>query len=110
MDLDQYVRFAAALLFVVALIVAVAWMMRRIGLGGATTAAARHRRLGVVEILPLDAKRRLVLVRRDNREHLILLSAAGDMLVESGVQEEFLHALAEAAPHGRPHGGEDGAP
>jgi flagellar protein FliO/FliZ len=33
----------------------------------------------------VDAKRRLVLVRRDDREHLLLLGATQDVVVESGI-------------------------
>ncbi len=97
MDLDQYIKFVLALLFVVGLIVAVAWLMRRIGLGGVATGTMRHRRLGMVEVMPLDAKRRLVLVRQDDREHLILLSAAGDLLVASNPAEGFHAAMAATA-------------
>lgn len=101
MDLDQYIRFVMALLFVIALIVAVAWLMRRIGLGGVATGAVRHRRLSVVEVMALDAKRRLVLVRKDDREHLILLSNAGDQVVESTPAQDFHAAL--HAHHGADH-------
>ncbi len=109
MDLDQYIRFVVALLFVIALIVAVAWLMRRIGLGGVATGAVRHRRLSVVEVMALDAKRRLVLVRKDDREHLILLSNAGDQVVESTPAQDFHAAL--HAHHAADHhpAGEHGA-
>lgn len=105
MDLDQYIKFVMALLFVVVLIVAVAWLMRRIGLGGVSTGAIRHRRLSMVEVMAVDAKRRLVLVRHDDREHLILLSATGDLLVESAPAGDFRSALAHGAhaPHTPPH-------
>lgn len=109
MDLDQYIRFSIALLFVIALIVAVAWLMRRMGLGGVTTGIARHRRLNVVEVLPLDAKRRLLLVRCDDREHLVLLGSTGDLLMDSMRAEEFRSALAQAGhnPAGPDHNGGD---
>ncbi|CAO3406876.1 FliO/MopB family protein [Azospirillum largimobile] len=95
MDLDQYIRFLMALFFVVALIMVVAWVMRRVGMAGGTVRGrARQRRLSVVEALPIDAKRRLILVRRDDREHLILLSANGDLLVDSGTAGGFDSALA----------------
>ena len=99
MDLDQYIKFIMALLFVVALIVAVAWLMRRIGLGGVATGAIRHRRLSVVEVMAIDAKRRLVLVRSDQREHLILLSATGDLVVESTTAADFHATMATTAHH-----------
>ncbi len=97
MDLDQYIRFLMALFFVVALIMVVAWVMRRVGMAGGTMRGrARQRRLSVVEALPIDAKRRLILVRRDDREHLILLSANGDLLVDSAPAGGFDSALAKS--------------
>jgi flagellar protein FliO/FliZ len=39
----------------------------------------------VLETLPLDALRKLVLIRRDASEHLLLLSPNGDRLVEGGI-------------------------
>ncbi|MFD1627535.1 FliO/MopB family protein [Azospirillum griseum] len=102
MDLDQYIRFVVALLFVIALIVAVAWLMRRIGLGGVATGAVRHRRLSVVEVMAIDAKRRLVLIRKDDREHLILLSSSGDQVVESTAAQDF-HAALHAHHSGESH-------
>jgi len=97
MDIDQYVRFAFALLFVIALIMLIAWVMRRVGFGGMVSTPSRQRRLGIVEVLPLDAKRRLVLVRRDDQEHLLLLSALGDLVVEQGARAGFRNAMTEAA-------------
>ncbi len=98
MDLDQYIRFLMALLFVVALIMVVAWVLRRAGMaGGRVRGRGRQRRLSVVEALPIDAKRRLVLVRRDDREHLILLSANGDLLVDSTPAAGFDSALVQSA-------------
>lgn len=83
MDFETYIRFFAALAFVLALIAASAWIVRRTGLGGLTPRRpGQARRLAVVESIALDSRRRLVLVRRDDVEHLILLGAAGDLLVE----------------------------
>lgn len=76
-------KFALAFLLVLGLIALCAWVLRRFGLGGAIRPAA-GRRIAVVESLALDARHRLVLVRRDDREHLILLGAA-ETVVESGI-------------------------
>lgn len=80
MDPMTMLRFAAALIFVLALIGVIAWIARRVGPSAGGRGAKR--RLGVVEALQLDPKRRLVLVRRDQTEHLILLSPGGDRVVE----------------------------
>lgn len=45
----------------------------------------RHRRLMVVESLPLDARRRCVIVRCDDREHLLLLGGQNDIVVETNL-------------------------
>ncbi len=88
MDLDfaVYLRFALALLFVLALIGILVAVARRFGFGYATPAKKGHgRRLSIVEVMPIDTKRRLVLVRRDDREHLILLGQTSETLVEDGI-------------------------
>tara|TARA_B100000676_G_scaffold312790_1_gene388955 strand:- start:5303 stop:5674 length:372 start_codon:yes stop_codon:yes gene_type:complete len=89
MDLDysNYLQFFFALIFVLGLIGAVALLLRHFGFGGAVRLQRRLtggcRRLEVTDVLAVDARRRLVLVRRDNTEHLILLGANEDLLIES---------------------------
>ena len=84
MGLDTYLRFLIALVFVVAMIGALAWIVRRFGWANRFVAPAGKKRLSVLEVLPIDGKRRLVLLRRDAVEHLVLLGIAGDLLIESG--------------------------
>jgi flagellar protein FliO/FliZ len=43
----------------------------------------KKKRLSIEEIHPVDAKRRLVLIKRDDMEHLILLGTSSDLLIES---------------------------
>ncbi len=89
MSADTYWRFLIALLLVVALIFAAAWVARRLGLGGRLVASGgRKRRLSIVEVLPLDGKRRLVLLRRDGAEHLVLLGVGSDVVIERGIGDE----------------------
>ena len=86
MDLDVYFRFLLALAFVLGLIMALAWAARRFGFGGSFTSPRnRTTRLSMSEALMLDGKRRLVLVRRDDREHLLILGPAGEIVVETGI-------------------------
>lgn len=40
-------------------------------------------RLGVISSIPLDARRRLVLTRCDDKEHLLLLGPSGDLLLST---------------------------
>ncbi len=86
MPLETYLRFLLALLFVLALIGACAWAAKRFGLGNRLPATrGRNARLGIVEATALDARRKLVLVRRDDVEHLIILGPTGETLVESRI-------------------------
>ena len=43
------------------------------------------RRLDVVEHQSIDSRRRLVLVRRDNVEHLIMTGGPVDVVIETGI-------------------------
>lgn len=80
------IRLAAALGAVLGLVLLAAWAMRRFGLAGlAQPKPGAKRRLSVVEARTLDARRQLVLVRRDGVEHLLVLSAAGETVVETGI-------------------------
>jgi flagellar protein FliO/FliZ len=88
MDLGEYFRFFMALAFVLLLIAGLAALVRRSGFGerlAANPNPGSERRLALIEVRPLDAKRKLVLLRRDDREHLVLLGATGDLLIESDI-------------------------
>ena len=39
----------------------------------------------MIESAPLDGKRRLVLIRRDDTEHLVLIGAETALVIESGI-------------------------
>jgi hypothetical protein len=45
------------------------------------------RRLDIVEHQSIDGRRRLVLVRRDNVEHLIMTGGPVDVVIETGIQQ-----------------------
>jgi flagellar protein FliO/FliZ len=85
---DMYWRFLGALVLVIALIFALAWIAKRLGFGGRLNTTRGKRRLGIQEVLSLDSKRRLVLLKRDGVEHLLLLGLNDDLLVETGIVPE----------------------
>jgi len=106
--LTDYLKYALALVFVISLIGLVAVIARRAGFGLSTTVhGKRQRRLGIVESMNVDGKRKLILIKRDNTEHLILLGTSSDLLIESAVapqQNAFTQALSDAAQTTRPPG------
>ena len=57
-----------------------------------------EKRLDVVEQWNLDARRRLVLIRRDNIEHLIMTGGPVDVVIETGIGEQPRRAVAPSEP------------
>lgn len=79
------------IMFVVLLValLIILWLFRRIfGSAGSRVARSRQPRLGVVEAAIVDDTRRLVLVRRDNVEHLLMIGGPGDVVVENNIRKE----------------------
>jgi flagellar protein FliO/FliZ len=102
-DAADYLRFVLALVFVLALIGLASWLVRRFGLGGRVAGPrASARRIGIVEAATIDAKRRLVLVRRDDVEHLLLIGGSADLVVEQGMPADGRRS---AGPIITPEGG-----
>jgi flagellar protein FliO/FliZ len=80
-------RFFIAFLVVLALIGLTAWLVRRFGanrLGGGA-ARGRQPRLAVIDVANVDQRRRLVLIRRDNVEHLLMIGGPSDVVVEPNI-------------------------
>jgi flagellar protein FliO/FliZ len=81
------VRFVVAFVIVLALIGLTFWLIRRFGTARVGAAAQRGRqpRLAVIDAAPIDGRRRLVLVRRDNVEHLLMIGGPSDVVVEQNI-------------------------
>lgn len=88
MDTQLLIKFFSAFVFVISLMLLLSWGLKRLGLSATKMAGGGKRRLKVVEFLSLDHRRRLVLVRRDDREHLLLLGPQSETVVETGIQVE----------------------
>lgn len=87
MEWGNYAQAVLALVFVLALIGLLTMVARRFGFGSPTpTIGHKNKRVHIVEVTQLDARRRLVLVRRDDKEHLILLGHDREHVVEAGIE------------------------
>jgi flagellar protein FliO/FliZ len=79
-------RFFIAFLVVLALIGLTAWLVRRFGANRlGTSARGRQPRLAVIDAATVDGRRRLVLIRRDNIEHLLMIGGPTDLVVEPNI-------------------------
>jgi len=97
MDTMELVRAVLALVLVLGLIGGATWAARRFGPAMWFGARAKTTRsLGVIESLPLDARHRLVLVRRGERNHLLLIGPNHSIVVEDSIPA--LPAQAETKP------------
>lgn len=79
MDWVDWARSLFALIATLALIVGAAWGARHLGM--LQPGRPGERRLRLSESLMIDPRRRLVIVRCDEREHLILCGPGGDVVV-----------------------------
>jgi flagellar protein FliO/FliZ len=99
----QYgLRFVFAFIVVLGLIGLFTWLARRFGAAnlGATTARGRQPRLAVIDAAAVDGRRRLLLIRRDNIEHLLMIGGPTDVVVETNIVRAG--AVREAAPGRQP--------
>ncbi|MCU4180601.1 hypothetical protein BoBH3_13615 [Bosea sp. BH3] len=78
----------------------------RLRLRGQVAGRQRQPRLGVVDTYDLDRQRQLVLIRRDNIEHLVMIGGSSDVVVETNIMRSGSRAVvpsyAETAIPDRP--------
>jgi len=86
MDYVVYVNAFLALIFVLGLIGIVAFIFKKFSHGNFTHSTKNKKRLSLQEVFYIDAKRKLVLVKRDDVEHLILLGANSESVVEKNIK------------------------
>lgn len=85
---NSYVQWAAVFAFVLLLLLLFGYVLRKISgqrLRSGGTSRQRQPRLGYTEVFDLDRDRKLVLLRRDNIEHLVMIGGPNDVLIEANV-------------------------
>lgn len=86
MEYANYFRYILALIFVLSLIGVLVWLGRRFGAFPGVPRMGTARRVRMVDSVALDSRRRAVLIRRDDVEHLILLGPSSETVIETGIQ------------------------
>jgi flagellar protein FliO/FliZ len=85
-EMPLAVRFFVIFLVVLGVIGAIIWAIRRFGGGRlGTSPRGRQPRLAVIDYATVDNRRRLLLVRRDNVEHLLMIGGPSDIVVEPNI-------------------------
>jgi len=86
-DIPLAAQLFIALAIVVGVIGATAWVVRWFSgkRRGARTTRGRQPYLDVVEAAAVDGRRRLVLIRRENAEHLMMIGGPTDVVIEANI-------------------------
>lgn len=94
-------------------LVVVFWLMKARSERGERTKGGRGRmpRLGVLDVVAVDTRRRLVLIRRDDVEHLVMIGGPTDIVIETRIAVDRAPRLGAAsreeglaaAPHSGTH-------
>lgn len=84
MEPQNYITAVLVLVLVIGLILGLAALLKRFGLADAR-AIGRRARLATVESKSLDGRHRIVLVRRDDVEHLLLVGPNTSQVIERGI-------------------------
>ena len=92
MDIDSvsYLKFFFALLFVLGLIGGFALLAKKFGMGNrGPTRRGKGARLSIVESMQVDGKRRVVLIRCDKKDYMLLLGGATELMIDSNLPVDF---------------------
>src|SRR6185436_3174617 len=98
-DLPPFVNFVIAFVVVLGLIGGLTWLVRRFGATRVDACArSRQPRLAVIDAAAVDGRRKLVIIRRDNVEHLLMIGGPTDVVVETNIVRAAGVAARDAAP------------
>jgi flagellar protein FliO/FliZ len=95
-ELPTSVTFIIAFVVVLVLIGAAAWVVRKFGAGRLAAGRGRQPRLAVIDAAAVDSRRKLIIIRRDNVEHLLMIGGPSDVVVETNILRAAPAAQREA--------------
>ncbi len=100
LDLPRPASYVIAFLVVAALIGVTAWLVRRFGADrrGGSARERQPRRLAVIDACRVDKSRSMVLIRRDNVEHLLMIGGPTDMVIEPNIARVIAERARPATP------------
>lgn len=85
-ELPQFVKLVLALAIVVGLMGGLAFLLKKLGIATeARLKSGNENRLKIIESIPLDARRRLVILRRDDQDHVVILGPNSETVLETNI-------------------------
>ncbi|MCF4098806.1 flagellar biosynthetic protein FliO [Maritalea mediterranea] len=85
-DLGNIAIVIGGLFITILAIILVVWLIKIAFRASRDGVRNRMRRLAVLQSAPVDNKRQLVIIRRDNQEHLLMIGGPNDVVIETGFQ------------------------
>jgi flagellar protein FliO/FliZ len=86
MDFTTYFKAFLGLAIVLGLILGLSYVLKRLGFGdGMRGPLGRKRRIATVEAVMLDSRNKVILLRRDDVEHLVLVGPNTSQVIETGI-------------------------
>ena len=98
---EEYIPLIYSALAVLLAIIILVMVMRFLK---TRTRGKRGKRLGISEYREIDQSRRLLLVRRDDVEHLILIGGGQDIVIEQNIKSDFTDYDHHNSPPANPAG------
>ena len=88
-ETSQLILVISTFLFVIALIALAVWGFKAFFSSGSNAPSFfrnKERRLAVADSLNIDGKRKLLLIRRDDKEHLMMIGGPVDIVIETDIE------------------------
>ena len=84
-EFPALLKMVLALIFVLGLMGLLTLALKKLGLAGPVPVAGKKARLKLIEIIPLDQRRRLAIIQRDDKQHLVILGPNSETVVETNI-------------------------
>lgn len=84
--LADILKLLASLAFVVGLMGGLALLMKKLGLAQGIAPSGPAKRLKLIESVTLDPRRRAVILRCDDKDHLVILGPSGETVVSADMK------------------------
>lgn len=86
-EYQQFFKAVAALVLVLGLMGGLTLALKKLGLGGPMPVVGKDKRLKIIEVLAVDGRRKVMILQRDDVQHLILLGGNEETVIETGFND-----------------------
>lgn len=92
MDHLNYTAYVSGLLVIMLLLVGLPFFLKVLMQRSGLAKLRAGKRVQILEVTPLDPRRRLILIRKDGDEHLLLIGGPNDLVVDSKITKSSFAA------------------